>query len=614
MLFHGKNKKITKAFGLSALVIMLSFWAVCMYWLTYESAYEIRESATVKANYSAREVMEHVGACFERINTGNPGAVGYAVCQSLDMPIYASFGATLATASYDLNDAYAAAIYDSEGNELFRSGNFIYFNYCDDSGNIDNLAYAMLDKQFPNAEADENGYKFPDMFSFMSCQEVELTGVMDGGELLLQKIVGFVPKAPGSVSGDWITFFEDYSLVPRNAETVTLSTEFGYFHLSSYNYSDRKELWNTLESNAKYNIEGNENVVFNLEKLWDTRRVYQYEIICGGEKLYYAAAVGFNPLRAAVSRLLGVYLITFVMTVGWPAGMLLDLRSRIEKPLKELNRSYSAGYKRHPLYGNSLKFAEIERLAENYDDVQRKLDERDSQLIAAQKALDFAKTAEENRRILTSNIAHELKTPLAVIHSYAEGLQEHIAEDKRDHYLRVILDETERLDSMVLDMLDISRMEAGKTKLYKESFSLLELTESVFDRLRMACEGKNIQVEIKAAERVDTFADVRRMEQVVENLATNAVKNTRSGGSITVNIIKNSGGDKTRFSIENDGDNIPEDKLEKLWDVFYRTDNSRDRSGGTGLGLAIVKNIIQLHGGGCTVQNTPRGVRFSFTV
>ena len=93
-----------------------------------------------------------------------------------------------------------------------------------------------------------------------------------------------------------------------------------------------------------------------------------------------------------------------------------------------------------------------------------------SEITRLNTALDYAKTAEENRRQMTSNIAHELKTPLAVIHSYAEGLRERVAEEKRDRYLEVILSETERTDGMVLELLDLSRLEAGKVKLARETF------------------------------------------------------------------------------------------------------------------------------------------------
>lgn len=141
-------------------------------------------------------------------------------------------------------------------------------------------------------------------------------------------------------------------------------------------------------------------------------------------------------------------------------------------------------------------------------------------------ALEYAKAAEENRRQMTSNIAHELKTPLAVIHSYAEGLKEHIAEDKRDKYVDVILAEAERTDGMVLEMLDLSRLEAGKVKLSRDEFSLADLTKAIFEKLQMAAEAKELQISYEFPEQSTIVADENRIAQVVENFATNAVKYT----------------------------------------------------------------------------------------
>ena len=226
-------------------------------------------------------------------------------------------------------------------------------------------------------------------------------------------------------------------------------------------------------------------------------------------------------------------------------------------------------------------------------------------------ALTYAKTAEENRRQLTSHIAHELKTPLAVVHSYAEGLKEHIAEDKRDKYVDVILSETERMDAMVLEMLDLSRLEAGKVKLARDQFSLGELAKSVFDRLEKAIEAKDLHLTCEFPENSAVTADESRIAQVVENFATNAVKYTPAGGNITVAITRNYRG--ITFTMANDCPPLSQEALDKVWDTFYRVDEARS-GGGTGLGLAIAKQIIELHGGTCAAENTKTGVAFRFTL
>jgi len=210
---------------------------------------------------------------------------------------------------------------------------------------------------------------------------------------------------------------------------------------------------------------------------------------------------------------------------------------------------------------------------------------------------------------MTSHIAHELKTPLAVIHSYAEGLKEHIAEEKRDKYVDVILSEVRRTDAMVLEMLDLSRLEAGKVKLSRDRFSLAALTRSVFEKLEMAARAKELQIGFDFPEDCTVTADEARMAQVIENFATNAVKYTPAGGHVQVRIKPSGAG--VLFSVENDSAPLSEEARRKVWDTFYRTDEARS-GGGTGLGLAIARNIVELHGGKCAVRNTKTGVEFSF--
>ena len=132
---------------------------------------------------------------------------------------------------------------------------------------------------------------------------------------------------------------------------------------------------------------------------------------------------------------------------------------------------------------------------------------------------------------MTSDIAHELKTPLAVIHSYAEGLKEHIAEEKRDKYIDVILSEVTRTDRMVLEMLDLSRLEAGKVKLSRDDFSLLALTHAVFEKQEMAAQAKELNIRFDFPDDFTVTADEGRIAQVIENFATNAVKYTPAGGN-----------------------------------------------------------------------------------
>lgn len=323
-------------------------------------------------------------------------------------------------------------------------------------------------------------------------------------------------------------------------------------------------------------------------------------------------AMQASPLKIAMSFLRNMYLITFsVALLGF-----LYINSRVRKhliiPLQMMNEGIASNWTHiSALNEKAPKWKEPYELWEHYRQTQDALQNNKNEITRLNTALEYAKTAEQNRRQMTSNIAHELKTPLAVIHSYAEGLKEHIEEDKRDKYIDVILSEAERTDSMVLEMLDLSRLEAGKVKLSRDDFSLIALTRSIFEKLEMAAQAKDLQIDFNFPDDFTITADESRIAQVVENFATNAIKYAPTGGHISVTIQTDHS--STSFHIENDSEPLSSEALSKVWDTFYRTDEARS-GGGTGLGLAIAKSIVDLHGGKCSVRNTKSGVEFGFTI
>lgn len=323
-------------------------------------------------------------------------------------------------------------------------------------------------------------------------------------------------------------------------------------------------------------------------------------------------ALRASPLRIAMGYLQTAYLIAFLAAL---LGFLLLRRSvnkRLIAPISAVQQSIDAGWALLPVSpGEARAWAEPLALTGRYRDALDMLSANKNEISRLNAALSYARTAEQARRQMTSNIAHELKTPLAVIHGYAEGLREHIAEDKRDRYLDVILSETERVDGMVLELLDLSRLEAGKVKLSRDRVSLAVLTRTIFDKLDMAVQAKQLQLHFAFSDDGVVTADESRIAQVIENFATNAIKYTPSGGQVTVTI--QTGRDGTSFTIENESEPLPAEALDKVWDAFYRADTARS-GGGTGLGLAIAKNIVELHGGRCAVRNTAQGVAFSFTI
>ena len=325
-----------------------------------------------------------------------------------------------------------------------------------------------------------------------------------------------------------------------------------------------------------------------------------------------AVAIRCAPMQYAVLRLVWVYVISFAVVALILWRMLRRIRKNLSAPLEELAGGTRFG---HPVMHPS-GWREPAILEAHLIETHQTLAENHTELNRLRTALDYAHDAEENRKALISNITHELKTPLAIIHSYTECLQENISPENREKYLATILEETERMDGMVLQMLELSRLEAGRVRLASEPFSLLELTKAIAEKLEPLMAERKLSLSYGLAQDFMMTADEGRMGQVITNLLSNAQKYTTAGGMIRIQVFL--ARDTVCFRVENTAPHLSAEALEKVWDPFYRTDASRNTPG-TGLGLSLVKSIIALHGGSCSVRNTVMdhgadGVEFGFEI
>ncbi|MBY0595508.1 sensor histidine kinase [Bacillus bingmayongensis] len=227
-----------------------------------------------------------------------------------------------------------------------------------------------------------------------------------------------------------------------------------------------------------------------------------------------------------------------------------------------------------------------------------------------QQDIERERQLEKTRKEFISGVSHELKTPLSVIRSFAEGIKDGVSKDNT-YYTDVILEETENMNRLIVEMLELAKLESGTYKLEMDPFSLGELVQQVYTKLLFSMEEKQLQVEIDANPSIYVKANRNRIEQVVVNLLSNAIRYTPDGKEIRIRVIEHE--DKVKVEIENTGNPIPDESLQKIWDRFYRLDASRSRhTGGTGLGLSIVKNILELHHAEYGVYNTNDSVVFYF--
>ena len=210
------------------------------------------------------------------------------------------------------------------------------------------------------------------------------------------------------------------------------------------------------------------------------------------------------------------------------------------------------------------------------------------------------------RRGFVANVSHELKTPISIISGYAEGLRLNINEKARDEYCGIIMDESRRMNRLVLNLLELSRYESGQAPLNKQNFSLSPLGADLINRI---FDGAAPVHENRIPDDCTVFADPLQIEQVLKSYLENAKAHTPENG--TVLLTAEPIADGWRVSVTNTGSHIDEQLMPQIWQSFYRGDPAHNRDAGRfGLGLSIVSAVMKLHGRACGVENTADGVSF----
>jgi len=224
-----------------------------------------------------------------------------------------------------------------------------------------------------------------------------------------------------------------------------------------------------------------------------------------------------------------------------------------------------------------------------------------------QTMLEELNKSENLRREFVANVSHELRTPLTNIRSYAETISDdrEIPQETEEEFLRVIINESDRMTKIVQDLLELSRYDSGASELSIEKFSIERSLRDVHAAIALDARKRNHTINLELEWKLpDIYGDRARIEQVLMNIMSNALKYTPDGG--TIGIFSGSSGNDVWVRIEDTGIGIPQEDLEHVFDRFYRVDKARSReSGGTGLGLSIAKEIVAKHGGDISIMSTP---------
>ena len=300
------------------------------------------------------------------------------------------------------------------------------------------------------------------------------------------------------------------------------------------------------------------------------------------------------------------------------AVIVLIISGKITKPIKELTEisermihlDFEAKYT-----GKSK--TEIALLGQNINELSCTLEQTISELKSAnnelQRDIEKKNKIDEMRKEFLSNVSHELKTPIALIQGYAEGLKEGISDDEesRDFYCEVIMDEASKMNNMVKKLLTLNQLEFGNDNVTMERFDIVSLIKNYLQSAEILCRQKDVKVIMKEYQPIYVWADEFMVEEVFGNYFSNAMNHVADDKVIDVKLLVK---EKTvRISVFNTGEPIPEESISHIWEKFYKVDKARTREyGGSGVGLSIVKAIMDALNREYGVENYNNGVEFWF--
>lgn len=319
---------------------------------------------------------------------------------------------------------------------------------------------------------------------------------------------------------------------------------------------------------------------------------------------------------ASISNMFFIYV--GLITVIFSALIILFITNRLTKPISELTGisqrmsqlDFDAKY-------NSRCRNEIDVLGENFNSMSEQLEKTITELQQANLGLerDIADKIkiDEMRKEFLDNVSHELKTPIALIQGYAEGLKDNILDDPEsmEFYCDVIIDESAKMNVMVKQLLNLNQLESGQDSVSIERFDLAQLIQGVVQKSEILVQQNDANVIFENKTPLYVYADEFKIEEVVTNFFTNALNHLDDKKIIEIKVRRQ---EKTaHVSVFNSGQPIPEEDIDNIWNKFYKVDKARTREyGGSGIGLSIVRAIMESHHQKCGVRNYDNGVEFWF--
>lgn len=413
-----------------------------------------------------------------------------------------------------------------------------------------------------------------------------------------------------------IAIKNNFEILIKDNDNMTIysSNADFYYVIDAIMGTSSSQTRETLESNNSFNI--------RLQK--DFKNGLNYIMLSGALDNGYQVfiRVPVTSIQDSVTISNNFLLLMAGFTILVSAVVVSFISKKFTEPILELNKIA----KKMSNLDFSHKYQvtnvddEINNLGKSINTMSDKLESTIKQLrntnIELEKDIEEKSKIDEMRKSFISDVSHELKTPIALIQGYSEGLLENVNTDdeSRKFYAEVILDEANKMNRLVQQLLELMKLEYGKREFNNTSFDIVELEKEVIRKSQVMLDEKEVKVELTGLDTLKVFADDFYIEQIITNYLTNAIKNVKEKNNqkiIRINNSINEANGKSRIEIFNTGDNISEEDLSRIWNRFYKVDKSRNRqAGGTGIGLAFVKAIMTNYDSDYGVINCEDGVIF----
>lgn len=412
-----------------------------------------------------------------------------------------------------------------------------------------------------------------------------------------------------------ISINNDFDILIKTGENLTI-------------YSTNKDYMGVLRefgklapfNNKDFYVEENEH--YTIKSVQDTATGINYILLAGeldnGYLLYIRMPIPSIRESVRISNRFLYAMAIFVIIIG---GVVVSyISKRFTRPIKELNdiaRKMSNLDFSHR-YTPTNQEDEIDELGKSINSMSTKLETTITQLKATNRELERdieqKSKLEDMRSTFISDVSHELKTPIALIQGYSEGLLENVNSDEesRRFYAEVILDESNKMDKLVKQLLELMKLENEMRTFDNKPFNIVELEKEILRKTDVMIKEKGAEIRFNAETEINVIADNFYIDQVITNYLTNAIKHIQEvNGEKYISIENEIKENVVRIKIFNTGKQIDEENLDRIWRRFYKGDESRNREdGGTGIGLALVRAIMNNYGNEYGVINKENGVEF----